>query len=76
MLEKSHHAGVKLDRSLMFISKKLLSKMMAKTIPRDLPFSIDLDPQTLDWSAMKENIYWTMQQHLGCLKCRVQHTAA
>ena len=42
--------GVKLDLVNVY-QQKIAFEDTLKTIPRDLPFSIDLDPQTLDWSV-------------------------
>ena len=68
--------GVKLDLINIY-QQKIAFEDTLKTIPRDLPFSIDLDPQTLDWSEdekkyLSENVEtsWLLDPMPGATHCR------
>ena len=68
--------GVKLDLVNVY-QQKIAFEDTLKTIPRDLPFSIDLDPQTLDWSEderkyLSENVEtsWLLDAMPGATHCR------
>ena len=68
--------GVKLDLVNVY-QQKIAFEDTLKTIPRDLPFSIDLDPQTLDWSVdereyLSDNAEtsWLLDTLPGATHCR------
>ena len=68
--------GVELDLINIY-QQKIAFEDTLKTIPRDLPFSIDLDPQTLDWSEeekkyLSENVEtsWLLGSMPGATHCR------
>ncbi len=57
--------------------QKVAFEDTAGTIPRSMPFSIDLDPQLIDWSEEEKEliegdpaIHWLAEQMPGSIHCR------
>jgi len=75
----NHIAGL-LGESLNIrnvLQQKIAFEDTAKVVPRDMPFSIDLDPQRIDWTdeeaellAESESHQWLLRQMPGSIHCR------